>query len=625
MRRVSFAVLLIGGGLIAFPPLLWLINALVSVLVHFFVFSIRILPQPFALILGIVCLLAAFAGVILVAAHKDDNTLPQPAASAPRVIAAPLDAAAKTRIAKDFGNLPLSFEINKGQIDESVKFLARGSGYDLFLTATGATLRVQKPRSLQVAKLKEALPAKTDPDTNVREGTVLRLKMLGANATPQVEGQEELPGKVNYFRGNDPAKWRPNIPTYRRAYFKDVYSGIDLVYYGKQRELEYDFVVAAGANPKLIRFTVEGADQVRLDKAGRLQLGLKFGEVTLNKPVIYQLDENGSRREVKGMYVINGNEVKFKLERFDSSKPLIIDPVLSYSTLLGSSGNDNAVGIAVDSQGSAYVTGTTESTTFPTTPGAFKTTVNRGAAFVTKLDPAGSTLVYSTYLSGSGTSFGTTNGLGIAVDSAGNAHITGTTNTPDFPIANGLKTTSNFFKTTDAAANWNNQNAGLVGDVNLLAVAPNAANTIYASSTDGIYRSTDGGVTWAATVAREFSDLEMKTSNGDAIVAMRYNDATKMYELWKSLDAGATFSVRTTGWVNNIGSSNGGRLAVTPTNPNRVYAVLLTDSGPRILRSDDFGDTWRVTASGGPVHHMAMIVRCPHHWTSPVRRSDERE
>src|SRR5258705_11566032 len=229
------------------------------------------------LILGIVCLLAAFAGVILVAAHKDDNTRPQPAASAHRVTAAPLDAAAKTRIAKDFGNLPLSFEINKGQIDESVKFLARGSGYDLFLTATGATLRVQKPRSLQVAKLKEAVPAKTDPDTNVREGTVLRLKMLGANASPQVEGQEELPGKVNYFRGNDPAKWLPNIPTYRRAYFKDVYPGIDVVYYGKQRELEYDFVVAAGANPKLIRFTVEGADQVRLDKAGRLQLGLKVG------------------------------------------------------------------------------------------------------------------------------------------------------------------------------------------------------------------------------------------------------------------------------------------------------------------------------------------------------------
>jgi len=146
-----------------------------------------------------------------------------------------------------------------------------------------------------------------------------------------------------------------------------------LVYYGKQRELEYDLVVAPGANPKLIRFTVEGADQIRIHKTGRLLLSLKHGEVSLNKPSIYQLDENGSRHEVKGAYVVNGNEVKFKLDRFDSSKPLIIDPVLVYSTLLGSLGSDNSFGIAVDSQGSAYVTGTTDSTTFPTTSGAFKT------------------------------------------------------------------------------------------------------------------------------------------------------------------------------------------------------------------------------------------------------------
>ena len=242
-----------------------------------------------------------------------------------------------------------------------MKFLSHGAGYDLFLTATEAVLSVQKPRAAQVDKLKAPALANTSPDANVREGTVLRLKMLGANATPQVEGQEELPGKVNYFTGNDPAKWRRNIPTYRKVYFKDVYPGIDVVYYGNQRELEYDFVVAAGANPKLIRFSVEGADQIRLEKTGKLLLTLNHGEVSLNKPVIYQLTENGSRREVKGAYVINGNEVRFKLERFDSSKPLIIDPVLSYSTLLGSGSNDNAFGIAVDSQGSAYVTGTTDS------------------------------------------------------------------------------------------------------------------------------------------------------------------------------------------------------------------------------------------------------------------------
>jgi hypothetical protein len=306
------------------------------------------IPPPSSRIrrIVLVVMLGIFASVIFVAAQKSEDN-PSPA----NVAATPLDAPAKTRAAANFGKLPLSFELNKGQIDQSVKFLSHGAGYDLFLTATEAVLRVNKPRAQQPDKSKEPNAAITDPDANVREGSVLRLTMLGANATPQVEGQDELPGKVNYFVGNDPAKWRRNVPTYRKVYFKDVYPGIDVVYYGKQRELEYDFVVAAGANPKLIRFTVEGADQLRLDKSGKLLLKLKFGEVSLNKPMIYQVDENGSRREVKGTYVINGNEVRFKLERFDSSKPLIIDPVLSYSTMLGSSSGDNAAGIAVDSQG----------------------------------------------------------------------------------------------------------------------------------------------------------------------------------------------------------------------------------------------------------------------------------
>ena len=339
-----------------------------------------------------------------------------------------------------------------------MKFLSHGPGYDLFLTATEAVLRVQKPRTLQVDKSKDQL-RRTIADANVREGTVLRLKMLGANTTPQAEGQEELPGKVNYFIGNDPAKWRREIPTYRRVYFKEVYPGIDVVYYGNQRELEYDLVVAPGANPKLIRFTVEGADQIRLDKTGRLLLGLKHGEVSLNKPVIYQLDENGSRNEVKGSYVVNGNEVRFKLDRFDSSKPLIIDPVLIYSTLLGSLGNDNAFGIAVDSREAHTLPARLTVRLFPPRQELSNPHLTfGGGAFVSKLDPSGSTLVYSTYLGGG---FGTS-ALGIAVDSAGNAHVTGTTNATDFPLVNALKTTSNLFKTTDAAANWNNLNSGLV-------------------------------------------------------------------------------------------------------------------------------------------------------------------
>jgi photosystem II stability/assembly factor-like uncharacterized protein len=579
-------------------------------------------------VLALVCLLATFTSVILVGAHDDDNNLPQPAAT-DQAVAAGQNAAAKTRLAEHFGNLPLSFEINKGQIDESVKFLSHGPGYDLFLTATEAVLRVQKPPAQQSDKSKKTAAA----DATVREGTVLRLRMLGANATPLVEGQEELPGKIHYFTGNDPAKWRRNIPTYRKAYFNDVYPGIDVVYYGNQRELEYDFVVAAGANPKLIRFTVEGADQIRLDKTGRLLLNLKHGEVSLNKPVIYQLNENGGRDEVRGAYVIKGNEVRFKLERFDSSKQLIIDPVLSYSTLLGSGSNDQAFGIAVDSQGNAYVTGQTDGTTFPTTAGAFKATSTRSGAFVTKLNSSGSALVYSTYISGEGN----TNGTSIAVDSSGNAHVTGTTSARDFPIANGLKTTSTFFKTTDAAANWNNQNSGLVGDANVIAVAPNAANTIYAGTTDGFYRSTDGGATWTKTPATGlssptfisalavdptnssllyctlFSQLFKSTNGGNnwttvntsplffsSVATIVFDPATSstIYVgagngVFKSTDSGATWIAQ-----NNFsvpGTPNVRSLAIDPTTPLTIYAGT---SSHGVFKSTNGGGVWTAMNNG---------------------------
>ncbi len=145
-----------------------------------------------------------------------------------------------------------------------------------------------------------------------------------------------------------------------RSTTKTSITGIDVVYYGNQRELEYDFVVAPGANPKVIKFRVEGAERIRLDESGSLLLALKEGEVRLNKPFIYQLAGNGSRNEIKGAYAINGKEISFKVRGFDSDKPLVIDPVLSYSTFLGSTGSEVVQGIAVDSQGSAYVTGFTD-------------------------------------------------------------------------------------------------------------------------------------------------------------------------------------------------------------------------------------------------------------------------
>jgi hypothetical protein len=524
------------------------------------------------LVLAVACLLAVFASVIFVGAQNADNNLPTANTAAPT----------RARVAESFGRLPLSFELNKGQIDKQVKFLSHGPGYDLFLTSTEAVLRVQNPTALKAEKSK---------DQDVREGTVLRLKMLGASATPQVEGQEELPGKIHYFIGNDAAKWRRNIPTYRKAYFKDIYPGIDVVYYGTQQELEYDFVIGPGANPKLIRFSVEGADKIRLDKSGKLLLSLKHGEVSLNKPVIYQLDENGSRREVKGTYVVKGNEVRFKLDRFDSGKALIIDPVLSYSTLLGSFNSDGANGIAVDSQGSAYVTGTAEFSGFPTTPGAFQTTSPRGGAFITKLDPTGSTLVYSTYLSGENNS---TRGNGIAVDATGNAYVTGTSEGNNFPSVNPLKTTSTFFTTSDAAANWNNLNKGLVGDIQSLAVAPTAPNTIYAPTTDGFYRSTDGGANWSKTPSQGSSSPSFNGANGIAVDPT--NSATVYVaffnNLMKTTDGGNTWTGVNT---SPAGFFNIFTIVIDPVTPSTMYV----GAGNGVFKSTDSGANWIVQNNFG--------------------------
>ena len=525
------------------------------------------------LVIGIVCLVASFAGVILVTAEKSDDNLPTADATATQP-----DQSARARIAGNFGKLPLSFEINKGQIDPSVKFVSHGPGYDLFLTTNEAVLRIQKPRAPQADKLKEP----TSTDANVREGTVLRLKMLGASDTAQAQGEDELPGKVNYFIGNDQSKWRRNIPTYKRAYFKNVYPGIDVVYYGNQHELEYDFIVAAGANPKLIRFSVEGADKIRLDKTGRLLLNLKHGEISLNKPVIYQLDEDGSRREVKGGYVINGNEVRFKLERFDSSKSLIIDPVLSYSTMLGSSSHDIAFGIAVDSQGNAYVTGRADGLNFPSTPGAFRSFSQRTGAFVSKLNSTGSVLVYSTYLGGNE---GSGTGFGIAVDSAGNAHVTGSTSAPDFPTLNGLKTNSTFFKTTDAAVTWNNQNSGLEGGVFVIGVAPSAANTIYAGTTSGFFRSTDGGANWTKITTTGVSSFHFANTlavdpTNPSVVYLGH-----FFGFFKSLDGG----------------SNWNPVSVAPPSSPSVASVVFDPSTPAtmyvgtsigVFKSINSGSTW---------------------------------
>jgi hypothetical protein len=324
-----------------------------------------------------------------------------------------------------YGQLPLSFEINQGQTDPQVNFLARGSGYTLFLTPSEAVLSLQK-----AAQAAAAPPAAT--------ADVLGMQLLGANPNAKVAGLDELPGKSNYYIGNDPSQWHTNVANYGRVACAGVYPGINLVYYGNQRQLEYDFQVAAGVDPGRIRLVFTGAQGMDLDGQGDLVLHTPGGDVVEHAPLLYQ-EKAGVREAVAGHYVVHGaGQVGFAVEAYDPSQVLVIDPILSYSTYLGGSGGELGSGIAVDAAGNAYVTGDTGSTNFPTAH-PMQPTYGGGDydAYVAKLNAAGSALVYSTYLGGSGGD----GGADIAVDAGGNAYVTGLTDSTDFPTAHPLRST----------------------------------------------------------------------------------------------------------------------------------------------------------------------------------------
>ena len=328
-----------------------------------------------------------------------------------------------------YGNLPLSFEPNQGQTDSQVEFLSRGRGYTLFLTATEAVLSLRKPAAPKANVAPKANRAEDSEDTG---GAVLRMKLVGANPSPRVTGLEELPGKSHYFIGNDPAKWRRNVPTYAKVKYEAVYPGVDLVYYGNQGQLEYDLIVSPGADPEAIHLAFGGGGELEIDVQGDLALHAGDGQVRLQKPLVYQ-EADGIRQEISAAYVLNARrQVGFEVGTYDADKPLIIDPVLSYSTYLGGNFVDRGFGIAVDGAGNTYVTGGTNSTDFPTA-NPFQAVFPGGPvdAFVTKLNATGSALVYSTYLGGGGDD----QGFDITVDDSGNAYVTGHTDSTDFPTA----------------------------------------------------------------------------------------------------------------------------------------------------------------------------------------------
>jgi hypothetical protein len=341
------------------------------------------------------------------------------------------------KISEAYGKLPLQFEANQGQTDRQVKFISRGDGYTLYLTSGDAVLVFREGAAESAQQGGSA-----SHTVHGHKSGVVRLKLLGGNPAPQIKGTEELPGKINYLIGNDPSAWRGGIPTFAKVQYEGVYRGVDMVYHGNQRQLEYDFALEPGVSPGVIDFEIEGPKRIEIASNGDLLLGGAAGQVRLLKPRAYQLVQGSTRsEEIPSRYILHaGHRVGFALGNYDKSRPLIIDPVLSYSTYLGGVNGDAAWGIAVDSSGNAYVAGYTNSNNFPVSAGAYDTSCGSGGscsetnadAFVTKLNASGS-LVYSTFIGGTSVELA----KGIAVDESGSAYITGQTSSSNFPTTSG--------------------------------------------------------------------------------------------------------------------------------------------------------------------------------------------
>jgi len=333
-------------------------------------------------------------------------------------------------------DIPLFFELNKGQVDPKIRLLSRGSQSTIFLMPSEAAIAFNHPGPLPGKTGKNVAVSGLLATPKDQTPALLRLKFIGGSPSPRVVAEEELPGKSHYFIGSDAKKWHTNVPQFARGRYQQIYPGVDVVFYGNQRRLEFDFIVAAGSNPNSIKLAFGGADKLEIDGQGNLEVKLGEDEVLFHKPYCYQ----GSKEEgeeIDGRFLLVGrNSVAFKVGSYDRARPLVIDPSLSYSTLIGGSKEVGGQDYVEDEAGNIYFAGAVGGgDAFTVDP--YQASYGGGGAdaYVGKLNAAGTAVVYATYLGGSGSD----GVVDIATDRHGNVYIVGSTVSSDFPLKNPLQ------------------------------------------------------------------------------------------------------------------------------------------------------------------------------------------
>jgi Beta-propeller repeat len=593
-------------------------------------------PRPFNQIMfGVLVLAATVAGPSARLAGETSHS--QKAANLPTSHAEPT---VETRAA--YLQTPLRFEPLGRVADTGSAFVARGAGYAVHLTSFGAAITL-RPRSTKT------------PDT-------VTLRLVGGRRTAHGIGRKQLPGLTNHVIGNDPRRWKTGVRGYGEVRYHNVYRGIDVIYYGNQRQLEYDFVVAPGAKPSDITLAIDGADRVYLDTHGNLVVTTLSGDLIHRAPILYQ-ERDGQRDLVGGGYVIRRNgQVGFRVGAYDGRRPLIIDPILSYSSYLGGANQERGKDITVDSQGNILVVGETYSPDFPTAHALQPEASNLGDAFVAKLNPRGDALIYSTYFGGfnwdsavtittdsagnayvAGHTFswdfptsnaaqsafgGNSDGFvakldasgglvystflggaledyvtGIAVDSDGRAHVGGQTISVDFPTLNPFQPSlagDPGFRTTDGGETWTGMGASLASvSVHTFAIDRAHPSTVYAGTEDGlVFRSDDRGITWTRA-SEELPLLPVRAlAVAEGMPATLY--AATQVGLYRSRDGGAT-------WTDAQLWGSVTALVVAPGSPSTVFAGLGQESSPTgVFKTTDGGDSWTDTGLSAGINALAM-------------------